>query len=318
MKGALLDIPLGEISSDTENETRLLSFFEGVHSRDLANHSSTTDPYLHDQLHVLQRSATKSSNNPGDVDLGLGLRSVAQKVRRRIPTAPTRILDAPDIVDDFYINLLSWSKDNILAVALGQCVYLWNANTGDIQHLVTLSGADDYVTSVSWASISSHTKYIAVGTNSSTIQLWDSQALKKVRTLSGHSNRVSALAWNQQWLSSGGRDSLILQHDVRSVNHVVSTYHGHTQEVCGLKWDDEGKTLASGGNENYLCIWDAAMSTRDSSSRQARRQCIEPDVSPRVLLTQHKAAVKALAWCPLRRGLLASGGGTAGMYQLER
>jgi cell division cycle protein 20 (cofactor of APC complex) len=30
-----------------------------------------------------------------------------------------------------------------------------------------------------------------------------------------------------------------------------------------------------------------------------------------LLLTQHKAAAKALDWCPFYRGLLASGGGTA-------
>lgn len=34
----------------------------------------------------------------------------------------------------------------VLAVALGQAVYLWNAATGSIEHLVTLSAADDFVT----------------------------------------------------------------------------------------------------------------------------------------------------------------------------
>jgi WD40 repeat protein len=60
---------------------------------------------------------------------------------------------------------------------------------------------------------------------------WDAEALKKVRTLSGHSARVGALSWNNQWLSSGGRDSVIIQHDVRSSNNVAATYTGHTQEV---------------------------------------------------------------------------------------
>ena len=34
------------------------------------------------------------------------------------------------------------------------------------------------------------------------------------------------------------------------------------------------------------------------------------DASPRLKLTEHKAAVKALDWCPFKRGLLASGGGS--------
>lgn len=46
---------------------------------------------------------------------------------RYIPQAPDRILDAPDIVDDYYLNLMDWSSNNILAAALGAHVYLWNA-----------------------------------------------------------------------------------------------------------------------------------------------------------------------------------------------
>lgn len=46
---------------------------------------------------------------------------------RYIPQAPDRILDAPDIVDDYYLNLMDWSGNNILAAALGAHVYLWNA-----------------------------------------------------------------------------------------------------------------------------------------------------------------------------------------------
>jgi hypothetical protein len=207
------------------------------------------DPFAQDQFRVLQRSAMKSSFgrmlsiNGEDLDAsGRGLQSGIGKISRRIPTAPSRVLDAPDFVDDYYLNLISWSRDNVLAVALGQCVYLWNASTGAIQHLVTLPGADDYVSSVSWASTPGHSKYLAVGTNSSMVQLWDTEALRRVRALGGHSSRVGSLTWNQQWLTSGSRDSLILQHDVRAADHIVATYKGHEQEVCGLKWNEDGST----------------------------------------------------------------------------
>lgn len=46
---------------------------------------------------------------------------------RYIPQAPDRILDAPDIIDDYYLNLMDWGGNNILAAALGTHVYLWNA-----------------------------------------------------------------------------------------------------------------------------------------------------------------------------------------------
>ena len=40
------------------------------------------------------------------------------KVYRKIPKTPYKILDAPGLVDDFYVNLLHWSQRNYLAVSL--------------------------------------------------------------------------------------------------------------------------------------------------------------------------------------------------------
>ena len=45
-----------------------------------------------------------------------------------------QVLDAPALQDDFYLNLVDWSSNNILAVGLGACVYLWNANTSTVWH----------------------------------------------------------------------------------------------------------------------------------------------------------------------------------------
>ena len=96
--------------------------------------------------------------------------------RRQIPTAPERILDAPDFIDDYYLNLLDWSTDNILAIALGSSVYLWNASNGSISELVSL-GDTDHVCSISWAEDGRH---LAVGTNSGEVKIYDSHTEKLV------------------------------------------------------------------------------------------------------------------------------------------
>mmetsp|Transcript_845 Transcript_845/g.1758 ORF Transcript_845/g.1758 Transcript_845/m.1758 type:complete len:569 (-) Transcript_845:109-1815(-) len=291
--------------------------------RQISANNTTVDPFSHDQLHVLHRAASNSNSHNSTTGTPFDslsqaenrLRNVTKSIGRRIPKTPSRILDAPELVDDYYLNLVSWSESNVLAVALGQCVYLWEAETGNIKHLLTLREETDFVTSVSWVRDKGNSHYIAVGTNHNIVQLWDAEEERRLRSLDGHSARVGALSWNQHWLSSGGRDSLIVQHDVRSRNHVVSTYVGHTQEVCGLKWNDEGSTLASGGNENLLCLWDASMSRRGNNNGNGynnnHANFDSSNIGPRLALTQHKAAVKALAWCPFHRGLLASGGGTA-------
>lgn len=54
----------------------------------------------------------------------------------------------------------------------------------------------------------------------------------QVRSLRGHSNRVSSLSWNGHLLSTGGRDALILNHDVRMREHVQATLRGHQQAGC--------------------------------------------------------------------------------------
>ena len=226
-------------------------------------------------------------------------RAAAPKVKttRHIPSAPERVLDAPELVDDYYLNLLDWSPNNVLAVALGPAVYLWNAASGSIEELMHTSAADDYVTSVSW--MTEGGGYLAVGTASADVQLWDTERMRQVRSMKGHTARVGALDWNAHLLSSGSRDTMIFNHDVRVREHHVATLAGHTQEVCGLAWSPDGTALASGANDNMLCIWD------NTTSAGART------LAPKHTLASHQAAVKALAWCPWQKGVLASGGGTA-------
>ena len=224
---------------------------------------------------------------------------------RSIPSGPSRILDAPELMDDYYLNLLSWGRANVIAVALHASVYLWHAADGRIVNLCTL-GRDQYVTSVQWCR--DRDNLLAIGTSAAKVEVWDTTAQRRVHDLDGHTMRVSALAWqgtSSHCLSSGGRDSSVLNHDIRigGPGHVTSRFLGHAQEVCGLAWSDCGSTLASGGNENRLCLWDSAIG-RSASSRDGRYH-------PRLLIEQHQAAVKALAWCPWSRHTLASGGGTA-------
>lgn len=96
--------------------------------------------------------------------------------RRVIPTSADRVLDAPDFVDDYYLNLLDWSNDNILAIALGSSVYLWNANNGNISELVSL-GDTAHVCSISWAE---EGQYLAVGTSNGDVKIYDAHSEKLV------------------------------------------------------------------------------------------------------------------------------------------
>ncbi|XBJ04229.1 hypothetical protein VPH35_023204 [Triticum aestivum] len=220
------------------------------------------------------------------------------KKRRYIPQSADRTLDAPDLVDDYYLNLLDWGSANVLSIALGNTVYLWDAASGSTSELVTVDEDDGPVTSVSWAPDGQN---IAIGLNSSAVQIWDSSSNRLLRTLQGvHESRVGSLAWNKSILTAGGMDGKIVNNDVRIRDHAVQTYRGHSQEVCGLKWSGSGRQLASGGNDNLLHIWDVSMASSTQSA--GRTQWLHR-------MEDHSAAVKALAWCPFQSNLLASGGG---------
>ena len=168
-----------------------------------------------------------------------------RKASRKISKIPFKVLDAPELQDDFYLNLVDWSSQNVLSVGLGACVYLWSACTSQVTRLCDLTNDNDTVTSVSWAE---RGNFVAVGTHRGYVQIWDVAAAKRVNVLSGHSARVGALAWNGDMLSSGSRDRFILQRDARTPSVLPERrLVGHRQEVCGLKWSPDSQYLARWG-----------------------------------------------------------------------
>lgn len=60
-----------------------------------------------------------------------------RKPTRKISKIPFKVLDAPELQDDFYLNLVDWSSLNVLSVGLGTCVYLWSACTSQVRHWVS-------------------------------------------------------------------------------------------------------------------------------------------------------------------------------------
>jgi cell division cycle 20-like protein 1 (cofactor of APC complex) len=125
---------------------------------------------------------------------------------RKISKMPFKVLDAPSLQDDFYLNLVDWSASNVLAVGLGRAVYIWSACTSRVTKLCEVP-VDDSITSVGWSQRGSH---LAVGTNSGETQIWDTNHCKLVRTLQGHLSRVGTVAWNGSIVSTGSRDRNIL------------------------------------------------------------------------------------------------------------
>lgn len=209
--------------------------------------------------------------------------------RRRVLTAPERVLDAPGLVDDYYLNLLDWSSGNQVAIGLERSVYVWSAESGSVSSLLECS-PETYISSVKW---SQDGAYVAAGLGTGEVQIWDVEEGTKLRSMFGHDTRVGVMGWSKHLLSTGSRSGAVYNHDVRIAQHKVAELNGHSGEVCGLEWRADGAQLATGGNDNLVNIWDARSLN-----------------APKFQKTNHKAAVKALAWCPWQSNLLATGGGS--------
>lgn len=211
--------------------------------------------------------------------------------QRKLEQQPIRVLDAPGLKDDFYLKLLDWSCKNVLAVVLEDSVYFWIGATKTVEKLCSLSEEGHLTpTSISWSNNGAH---VALGTSHGEVEIWDAETSKKLRTMTGHQGRVGTSVWNRWLLTTGGRDASVVNWDVRQPAALISRNRAHKLEVCGLSWSCDEQHLASGGNDNKLCIW----------SLHSNKPVAE--------LCQHKAAVRAVAWSPDRRSVLASGGGTA-------
>ncbi|PSN71727.1 WD40 repeat-like protein [Corynespora cassiicola Philippines] len=209
--------------------------------------------------------------------------------RRRIPSAPERVLDAPGLLDDYYLNLLDWSSGNQVAIGLERSVYIWSADSGSVNSLLECP-TDTYISSVKW---SGDGAYVGVGLGSGEVQIWDVEEGTKLRSMYGHDTRVGVMGWNKHILSTGARSGLVFNHDVRIAQHKVAELVSHTGEVCGLEWRADGAQLATGANDNLVSIWDARSLA-----------------APKFTKTNHRAAVKAVSWCPWQSNLLATGGGS--------
>lgn len=236
---------------------------------------------------------------------------------------PYRVLDAPSLRNDFYSNLISWSHTtaNIL-VGLGCSVYLWSTEIGAQQILKHdfLNKRNDYVTCVSFAPRGSN-KFV-VGTKHGWLYLFDQTKLNKLPSNGNddeefgsiniidqfHSKSMKSITC-LEWLNeSSPRNGFIFGEENGYINLVlvqdgilsprfklVSRFKAQSQQVCGISISYNHQQIAVGGNDNSCSLWDIS---NHMSNPQLK------------FIFRHEAAIKAVAFCPWSKSLLATGGGT--------
>ncbi|CAI2366179.1 unnamed protein product [Moneuplotes crassus] len=212
-----------------------------------------------------------------------------------VPKSAYKVLDAPSLKDDYYIDILKWGNQGYIAVALGSCCHLWDSITGKVINSIKVDDDEDNVpiTSVCWTNDG---KDLAIASKDGYVRIYDlnKEIIKKTICLYLEANRsrIGCLSWSSHSLAIGTQDYNIYLSDPRMELSTYRILKSHEQEITGVKWSPDGCNLASGGNDNKLKIWSTIYPKKPIYTHE-----------------DHQAAVKAIAWSPFKHGMLASGGG---------
>ena len=298
------------------DKTNNLNYFENLKKnendkKEMKNIKNETEDDIYRQINSFYR---KKEKNILSQERNYGVEY--DKIYRKIPKTPFRILDAPNLVDDFYLNLLDWGKENIIAVALSDELYLWNDNNAKSSLLMTYesnntTSEDSFINNITSLSWMQNGLFLGIGLPDGNIQFCDINKKIKIREIEAHNNRVSCLSWNDNILSSGSKDRYIKNFDIRMKCPEISKIKRHKQEICSLKYSIEGDLLASGGNDNIAYIWDIRNLKNNIFNFLLDNNSPNPyEIKPYSVNNLHNAAVKAMNWCPWKRHVLATGGGS--------
>jgi cell division cycle protein 20 (cofactor of APC complex) len=105
------------------DKCRILSF------RAAPPKASHATSHLDAQRNYLLHANASASRGTATTGAGAGAK------KRSPPYVPDRVLDAPGFRDDYYLNLIDWSSENRVAIALGDVTYVWDAESGTVNGL---------------------------------------------------------------------------------------------------------------------------------------------------------------------------------------
>ncbi|KAF5027213.1 hypothetical protein F66182_701 [Fusarium sp. NRRL 66182] len=299
--------------------------------------------------------------------------------KRLLPAAPFKVLNAPNLKDDFYCSPLAYSSTtHTLVVCLGNLLYAWSEVQG--VHMIHGSLADTWLTSVAFSSAQGAKAVLAIGHSDGCVvfqSLFDALPRFEVR----QSFSIACVSWRPTCTLRPSKNPLNPGVEVQTEDLVVGDEMGniyyyvvewpmakisniHCQQICGLAWSHDGRLFATGGNDNLCCLFEADTvaghrwfePARPADRYRGRIEAssvyggIETRVTELLPLPQrdtgaavapaptfaaqmrtlpvtidsirqlgpgiekhhwnHDAAVKAIAFCPWRRELVATGGGS--------
>ncbi|KAH7626871.1 putative AMA1 protein [Sordaria sp. MPI-SDFR-AT-0083] len=317
------------------------------------------------------------------------------KAERKGPASHTHngmeqsgVLDAPNLRDDFYCSILSYSATSrTLAVGLGDLLYGWSESRG-VRLLNAGTQEDCHLTSVAFSSTDGRKAILAYGRSNKTLGLMSllddadpetSRAAPTPRFEVLHPSPIACLSWKPSCTmrpsSSPFKPGVLVvtedllvgdeagrvwyysvewpdrweveRHNWQGQLTLLARIDIHSQQICGLSWSPAGDRFATGGNDNLCCLFETQKVldmnyarrnmgrvrqtniSHHSHTQGVSQSSSATEIATEIRTTQrpanvipilkpgderyrwmHRAAVKAIAFCPWQEGLVATGGGS--------
>lgn len=262
---------------------RVLCFSENTNHNILATNSPAMSRESHRLL--LDRCAT----SPNDVELSCYVSALNRSTNHVVVS-----LHLPQYEGDYYTNTLHCSSRGVVASASSGVVTLIS------QHKVRSTIDTASTSDVTALRFSTDGLTLALGLRNGHVRLIDAATRRTISTHVHHTTMVGALDYHLEGpLTSGAKDGCVAHLDPRTSHPITVWKKAHKTYICGMSWSPDGRQLATGGDDTDVHLW-CGQRLSDSNMETARQ----------TTLVDHVAAVKALAWCTSRRGLLATGAGS--------
>ncbi|XP_014663977.1 PREDICTED: katanin p80 WD40 repeat-containing subunit B1-like isoform X7 [Priapulus caudatus] len=154
-------------------------------------------------------------------------------------------------------------KVNLWLVGKPTCIMSLSGHTTPVE-AVRFGGTDDSM--------------VIAGSMSGALKIWDLEAAKIVRTLTGHKANIRSLDFHPfgDFVASGSLDTNVKLWDIRRKG-CIFTYKGHTDSVNCLRFSPDGRWLASAGEDSLVKLWDltAGKLLTDFRAHTAAINCVE-------------------------------------------